>query len=149
MQRPLLAVDGLRVHFRTYAGIVRAVNGVTFDVRKGEVFGLVGETGCGKTVTGRSILRLVPPPGEIADGKIIFDGLDLLSLSEGEMREIRGGRIAMIFQDPAASLNPVFNVGEQISMVIRLHSPVGRSEAYERTLEMLEAVLGLPAPSSG
>ncbi len=146
MQRPLLAVHGLRVRFRTYAGIVRAVNGVTFDVRKGEVFGLVGETGCGKTVTGRSILRLVPPPGEIADGKIIFDGLDLLSLSEGEMREIRGGRIAMIFQDPAASLNPVFNVGEQISMVIRLHSPVSRSEAYERTLEMLEAV-GLPDPT--
>lgn len=146
MQRTLLAVDGLRVRFRTYAGIVQAVNGVTFDIRKGEVFGLVGETGCGKTVTGRSILRLVPPPGEIAGGEIIFDGIDLLSLSEAEMREIRGGRIAMIFQDPAASLNPVFNVGEQIAMVIRLHSPVSRSEAYERTLEMLEAV-GLPDPT--
>jgi oligopeptide/dipeptide ABC transporter ATP-binding protein len=145
MAKPLLSVEGLRVQFRTYAGVVRAVNGVTFDLRQGEVFGLVGETGCGKTVSGLSILRLVPPPGEIVAGKIAFDDLDILSLSEAEMHEIRGGRIAMIFQDPAASLNPVFTVAEQISMVIRLHQSVTASQAYEQTLDILQAV-GLPDP---
>jgi oligopeptide/dipeptide ABC transporter ATP-binding protein len=145
METRLLSVEGLNVQFRTYAGLVRAVNGVTFDVRAGEVFGLVGETGCGKTITGLSILRLVPPPGEIVAGKIAFDGLDILSLSEAEMREIRGGRIAMIFQNPATSLNPVFSVGQQISWVIRLHRPLTASQADERTLEILEAV-GLPDP---
>jgi oligopeptide/dipeptide ABC transporter ATP-binding protein len=145
MEGPLLSVEGLRVQFRTYAGLVRAVNGVTFDLHQGEVFGLVGETGCGKTVTGLSILRLVRPPGEIVGGKIAFDGLDILSLSEAEMQEIRGGRIAMIFQDPAASLNPVFTAGEQISMVIRQHRSVAAGQVHQRTLEMLEAV-GLPDP---
>jgi len=145
MAQPLLSVEGLRVQFRTYAGVVRAVNGVTFDLRQGEVFGLVGETGCGKTVSGLSILRLVPPPGEIVAGKIVFDDLDILSLSDAEMQEIRGGRIAMIFQDPTASLNPVFTVGEQISMVIRLHQSATANQAHQQTLDILDAV-GLPDP---
>jgi len=145
MNEPLVSIENLHVRFRTYAGVVHAVNGVTFDIRRGETFGLVGETGCGKTVTGLSLLRLVPPPGEIVAGRITFDGQDILSLSEQEMRGIRGARIAMIFQDPAASLNPVFTAGEQIEMVIRQHQPVTRRVARQQTLEMLEAV-GLPDP---
>jgi len=141
----LVSVENLHVRFRTYAGQVHAVNGVSLDIKRGEIFGLVGETGCGKSVTGLSLLRLVPPPGEIVAGRITFDGQDILSLSEQEMRNIRGARIAMIFQDPAASLNPVFTVGEQIEMVIRQHQPVTRKVARQRTLEMLKAV-GLPDP---
>jgi oligopeptide/dipeptide ABC transporter ATP-binding protein len=145
VNQPLVSIENLHVRFRTYAGVVHAVNGVTFDIRRGETFGLVGETGCGKTVTGLSLLRLVPPPGEIVDGRITFDGRDILSLSEQEMQDIRGAGISMIFQDPAASLNPVFSVGEQIEMVIRQHQSVTRKIARQRTLEMLEAV-GLPDP---
>ncbi|MBL7183097.1 MAG: ABC transporter ATP-binding protein [Anaerolineae bacterium] len=145
MNEPLVSIENLHVRFRTYAGQVHAVNGVSLDIRPGEIFGLVGETGCGKTVTGLSLLRLVPSPGEITAGRITFDGQDILSLSEQEMRDIRGARIAMIFQDPAASLNPVFTAGEQIEMVIRQHQPVSRRVARQRTLEMLEAV-GLPDP---
>jgi len=145
MNEPLVSIENLHVRFRTYAGPVHAVNGVSLDIKRGEVFGLVGETGCGKTVTGLSLLRLVPPPGEIVAGRITFEGQDILSLSEQKMQNIRGARIAMIFQDPAASLNPVFSVGEQIEMVIRQHQPVKRRVARRRTLEMLEAV-GLPDP---
>jgi oligopeptide/dipeptide ABC transporter ATP-binding protein len=146
VNQPLVSIENLHVRFRTYAGVVHAVNGVTFDIRRGETFGLVGETGCGKTVTGLALLRLVPPPGEIVAGRITFDGRDILSLSEQEMQDIRGAGISMIFQDPAASLNPVFTVGEQIEMVIRQHQPVTGRVARQRTLEMLEAV-GLPDPS--
>jgi oligopeptide/dipeptide ABC transporter ATP-binding protein len=145
VNEPLVSIENLHVRFRTYAGEVHAVNGVSLDIQRGEIFGLVGETGCGKSVTGLSLLRLVPPPGEIATGRITFDGQDILSLSEQEMQDIRGARIAMIFQDPAASLNPVFTVGEQIELVIRQHQPVARRVARQRTLEMLEAV-GLPDP---
>ncbi len=146
MSELLVSIENLHVRFRTYAGQVHAVNGVNLDIRRGEVFGLVGETGCGKTMTGLSLLRLVPPPGEIVAGRITFDGQDILSLNDQEMRDIRGARIAMIFQDPAASLNPVFTVGEQIELVIRQHQPVTRRVARQRTLEMLEAV-GLPDPT--
>jgi oligopeptide/dipeptide ABC transporter ATP-binding protein len=145
MDNILLSVENLHVRFRTYAGEVRAVNGVSLDIRRGEIFGLVGESGCGKSVTGLSLLRLVPPPGEITAGRILFDGENIMSRSEAQMRDIRGRRIAMIFQDPAASLNPVFSIGEQISLVIRQHQPLTRKAAHQRTLEMLEAV-GLPDP---
>ncbi len=145
MDNILLSVENLHVRFHTYAGEVRAVNGVSLDIRRGEVFGLVGESGCGKSVTGLSLLRLVRPPGEIKAGRILFDGEDIMSKSEAEMRNIRGRRIAMIFQDPAAYLNPVFSIGEQISMVIRQHQPLTRQAAQQRTLEMLDAV-GLPDP---
>lgn len=146
MNEILLSVEDLHVRFRTYAGVVHAVNGMTFDVRQGEIFGLVGETGCGKTVTGFAVLRMVPSPGEIVRGRISFRGEDLLQKSESEMPEVRGGHIAMIFQDPSASLNPVFSIGSQVTRVIRQHVSVSQDEARQRALEMFEAV-GLPDPS--
>ncbi|NOZ49319.1 MAG: ABC transporter ATP-binding protein [Chloroflexi bacterium] len=147
MAAPLLSIDKLHVQFRTYAGVVHAVNGMSFDVRKGEIFGLVGESGCGKSVTGLAILRMVPHPGQISAGSILFHGEDLLLKSKSEMQAIRGGRIAMIFQDPSASLNPVFTIGNQITRVIRQHLPVSRDEAKERALSMFAAV-GLPDPEN-
>ncbi len=142
---PLLSVENLHVRFDTYAGQVHAVNGMTFDVRRGEIFGLVGESGCGKSVTGLAILGMVPYPGRVTAGRILFDGEDLLQKGEPELQRLRGRRIAMIFQDPAAALNPVFTVGNQISRIIRHHMAVSRREAYERALAMFEAV-GLPDP---
>ncbi|HUV88987.1 MAG TPA: ABC transporter ATP-binding protein [Anaerolineae bacterium] len=146
MNDHLLHVEDLYVRFKTYAGLVYAVNGMTFDVRRGEMFGLVGESGCGKSVTGLAILRMVPHPGEIVRGSIRFRGQDLLRKSEAEMRKIRGGRIAMIFQDPSASLNPVFTVGDQVTRVIQQHIATSKSEACQRALDMFAAV-GLPDPS--
>ena len=145
-QPPLLSIQNLYVRFQTYSGVVRAVNGMTFDVNKGEVFGLVGESGCGKSVTGYAVLRMVPHPGEIQQGSILFQGENLLEAAEADMREVRGGRIAMIFQDPSASLNPVFTVGNQATRVVRQHVNVGKSEARRLTLEMFDAV-GLPDPA--
>jgi oligopeptide/dipeptide ABC transporter ATP-binding protein len=142
----LLSIEDLHIRFGTYAGTVYAVNGMTFDVRHGENFGLVGESGCGKSVTGFAVLRMVPPPGEIVRGQIRFQGQDLLQKSEHEMKGIRGGRIAMIFQDPSASLNPVFSVGNQAVRVIRQHVSVGQAEARRLALEMFQAV-GLPDPA--
>ena len=136
MAQVLLSVENLHVQFRTYAGIVYALNGVAFDIRRGEIFGLVGETGCGKSVTGLSLLRLVPPPGQITSGRIVFDGEDLLSKTEAKMQRIRGRRIAMVFQDPAASLNPVFSVGDQIVGIIHHHQRVGHNEARQQAVKM-------------
>jgi oligopeptide/dipeptide ABC transporter ATP-binding protein len=146
MNKPLLSIENLRICFNTYAGRVQAVNGMTFDIRPGEIFGLVGESGCGKSVTGMAVLRMVPYPGEIVEGRVLFHGQNLLQINETEMQHIRGGRIAMIFQDPSASLNPVFSVGNQINRIIRQHTSAGRHEAEQRALEGFDAV-GLPDPA--
>jgi len=143
----LLTVQDLRTHFFTGEGVVRAVDGGTLSVRPGETLGLVGESGCGKTVTALSILRLVPdPPGRIVGGTICFDGRDLLRLPEEEMRSIRGCAISMIFQEPMTSLNPVFTVGEQVAEGIRHHQKVSRREAWDRAVEVLRRVK-IPDPA--
>jgi peptide/nickel transport system ATP-binding protein len=143
---PLLSVEGMRTRFQTDEGPVFAVDGVSFDVRPGEAVGLVGESGCGKSVTALSILRLVAePPGRIESGRIRLDGVDLLTLPEPQMRAIRGRRVAMIFQEPMTSLNPVFTVGDQIAEGVRLHERVDRKSARARAIEMLRTV-GIPAP---
>jgi peptide/nickel transport system ATP-binding protein len=143
MTEPLLQVQDLQIEFRTSRGTLRALSGVSFDVAPGEVFGLVGETGCGKTVTGLAVLRLVPKPGRITGGRVLFKGDDLLAKSKEEMQQTRGGQISMIFQDPSSSLNPVFTVGSQIVRVIRQHQRGSASEARRRAVEALQAV-GLP-----
>jgi len=142
----LLSVRGLSTHFFTDRGVARAVDDVSFDIRHGEVLALVGESGCGKSVTALSALRLVPdPPGRIVGGEILFDGNNLLELTEREMRAIRGKEIAMIFQEPMTSLNPVFRVGAQVAEAVMLHSSTTRAQARSRTIEMFERV-GIPAP---
>ncbi len=145
MKEPLLSVRDLRVHFHTYAGVVHALNGVSFDLYPGEILGLVGETGCGKSVTGLALLGLVPPPGEVVGGEIRYRGQNLLSLSPAQWQALRGGKIAMIFQDPAAALNPVFTVGEQMELVTRRHRRMGRSTARRQVAEVLRSV-GMPEP---
>jgi oligopeptide/dipeptide ABC transporter ATP-binding protein len=143
---PLLEISNLHTCFDTEAGMVRAVNGVDLSMGFRQVLGLVGESGCGKTVTGMSILRLIPmPPGVIAKGRIRFKGEDLLVLEENRMRRIRGNRIAMIFQEPMTSLNPIFTVGFQIAEVLRLHRQASKREAREMAAEMLQKV-GIPDP---
>lgn len=139
----LLEVKDLNLEFTTSRGVLRALNGVSFDVKRGEMFGLVGETGCGKTVTGLSILRLLPRSARLAGGAINFDSKNLLDLPASEMEQVRGGKIAMIFQDPSSSLNPVFTVGSQIVRVVRQHTDLNARQARVRAGETLEAV-GLP-----
>jgi len=140
----LIHVINLRTHFYTDAGIVKAVDGVNLEIQKGETLGVVGESGSGKSITAMSILRLIPiPSGKIVSGEVIFDGKDLIKASEDEMMRIRGNEIAMIFQDPMTSLNPVLTVGEQIMEVIVLHQKAGRSEAKKKAIEMLKKV-GIP-----
>jgi oligopeptide transport system ATP-binding protein len=144
---PLLEVRNLETHFKTQDGLVKAVNDVSFHVDRGETLGIVGESGSGKSVTSLSIMRLIPtPPGKIVGGELIFDGENLLDLSEEEMRHIRGNRIAMIFQDPMTSLNPVLTIGRQITESLELHMKMSGSEARKRAIDLLNMV-GIPSPS--
>ena len=142
----LLEVKGLKTYFYTEDGVVKAVDGVDLRVKRGEMLGLVGESGCGKSVTSFSIMRLVGMPGKIIEGEVLFDGQDLLKLPESEMCHIRGNRMSMIFQQPISCLNPVFRVGDQISEVMEVHEGLSAEAGGQRAIEMLEMV-GIPDPS--
>jgi oligopeptide/dipeptide ABC transporter ATP-binding protein len=144
---PVLQVENLRTHFHTHAGVVRAVDGVDLDVSEGRTLGVVGESGCGKSVTALSIMRLIDPPGRIEpSSRVLFSGRDLASLDEEELRQIRGNEISMIFQEPMTSLNPVLKIGDQIVEAVMLHRRVSLAAARERGLEMLSLV-GFASPS--
>jgi oligopeptide/dipeptide ABC transporter ATP-binding protein len=146
MTAPLLEVENLHTYFYTDTGVARAVDGVSFRVGAGETVGVVGESGCGKSVTALSILRLVRSPGRIEEGSSIrFEGRDLLTLGEREMQQVRGNRIAMVFQEPMTALNPVFTVGDQIAEVARIHAGMSKKDAWQKAIEMLRLV-GIPAP---
>ena len=136
----LLDIKGLKTHFFTDDGVVRAVDSVSFPIYKGKTLGVVGESGCGKSVTALSTLRLISPPGRIVEGEILFEGVDLTKLPESEMRSIRGHKISMIFQEPMTSLNPVFTVGYQIAEAVMLHLKKDKAAAREHTIQMLEKV---------
>ncbi|WP_455463512.1 ABC transporter ATP-binding protein, partial [Candidatus Hodarchaeum mangrovi] len=142
----LLDVRDLRTHFYTKKGVVKAVEGVSYRINRGESLGLVGESGCGKSVSALSMMRLIPiPPGRIESGEVWFDGIDLLQLPMRDMRKIRGNRISMIFQDPMTSLNPVLTVGEQVAEAIRLHQSLSKQEILQKVVEYFSMV-GLPNP---
>ncbi len=142
----LLEIRGLKTYFYADGQVSPAVDGVDYRVRKGETLGVVGESGCGKSVTALSVMRLIPePPGKIVDGRILFEGRDLRKLSEDQMRKIRGNKISMIFQEPMTSLNPVYTIGNQISEAIRLHQNLSSKDALHRSVEMLKLV-GIPSP---
>lgn len=136
----LLEIEELSCEFNTELGRVKAVNNVSFSIEKGKVLGVVGESGCGKSITSLSILRLIPPSGRISNGKIVLNGTNLLTLSESQMRSVRGNQIALIPQDPMTSLNPVYTVGDQIMEAVELHQKVSRAEARKRAIESLEKV---------
>lgn len=140
MGNTILEVKDLKTYFYTADGIIKAVDGVSFTLEEGKILGIVGESGCGKSVTSMSIMRLVDPPGDITGGEIQFDGKQLLKLHQKEMRSIRGNDISMIFQEPMTSLNPVFKIGEQIIEVLVLHQGMDKKEAKEKTVEMLRLV---------
>jgi len=140
----LLSIRDLHTSFYTESGVARAVNGVSFDIGTGETLGIVGESGCGKSVTALSILRLIQPPGRIETGSVIeFEGKNLVTIGDSEIRDIRGNRISMIFQEPMSALNPVFMVGDQVAEVARVHAGMSRRDAWERAVEMLE-LTGMP-----
>jgi peptide/nickel transport system ATP-binding protein len=144
MTAPLLSIRDLHTSFYTESGVARAVDGVSFDIGTGETLGIVGESGCGKSVTALSILRLIQPPGRIETGSVIeFEGKNLVTLDDADIRDIRGNRISMIFQEPMSALNPVFTVGDQVAEVARVHAGMSRRDAWERAVEMLE-LTGMP-----
>ncbi len=148
MTTPLLEVNNLKTYFFTERGRVKAVDNVSFHVGEGRTLSIVGESGCGKSVTALSVMRLIPqPPGKIVEGEIRFDGTDLLTLSEKKMRAIRGNKISMIFQEPMTSLNPVFKVGDQIAEVIQLHEKIGKRESMDHATDLLKQV-GIPSPET-
>ncbi len=141
MAEALLTVKNLKTYFYTDEGVVKAVDGLTYTLHRGETLGIVGESGCGKSVHALSIMRLIPqPPGKIVEGEIVFEGKNLLHLPDEQMRRIRGNRIAMIFQEPMTSLNPVLTIGEQIAEAVMLHQGKGKKDAWERAIEVLEKV---------
>jgi peptide/nickel transport system ATP-binding protein len=144
-KKPLLEIHNLKTYFYTEDGVVKAVDGVDLEVYPGEVVGLVGESGCGKSVTSFSIMRLISAPGKIVEGEILFDGKDLVKAPESELMKIRGNRISMIFQQPTSCLNPVFKVGDQISEVLDIHQSLGREKGWARAVELLKMV-GIPEP---
>ncbi len=146
MNEPLVIIRDLRLQFRTYAGIVHALNGIDLEIYEQDVLGLVGETGCGKSMTGLCILGLVPRGGEIVSGSIGFRGEDLLTKPESYMQQVRGAKIAMVFQDPSTSLNPLFTIGQQIETVMKRHQQADKTQMHERALELLK-VVELPDPA--
>jgi oligopeptide transport system ATP-binding protein len=142
----ILSVKDLKTYFKTDEGVVKAVNGVSFDLRARETMGLVGESACGKSVTNLSIMKLIPsPPGKIAEGEVLFEGQDILKMSEHEVRHLRGNKISMIFQDPMTSLNPFLRISTQLSETIRLHQKLNKSDAHEKSIQMLK-IVGIPSP---
>jgi oligopeptide/dipeptide ABC transporter ATP-binding protein len=143
----LLEVHNLKTYFYTEDGVVKAVDGVDLTVGRGEVLGLVGESGCGKSVTSLSIMRLIGIPGKVVEGEITFDGRNLLELSESEMVHMRGNRMSMIFQQPQSSLNPVFKIGDQVAEVMQIHQNMGKEESWNKAVELLTLV-GIPDPES-
>jgi len=143
--KPLLEVKGLKTYFYTEDGVVRAVDGVSFEVYPGEVLGLVGESGCGKSVTSLSIMRLISKPGRVDEGEILLNGENLLELPENEMIKVRGNRISMIFQQPQTALNPVFKVGDQLAEVLDVHQDLGKEAGWKRAVDLLKMV-GVPDP---
>lgn len=146
MNEVLLRVKDLKTYFYTQDGVVKAVDGISFELARGETLGIVGESGSGKSVTALSILKLIPdPPGKIVSGEIYLDGMDIVALKEKEMQQVRGNEIAMIFQDPMTSLNPVFTIGNQIMETIMLHQRLNKKVAREKTVELLRSV-GIPNP---
>ncbi|MDQ3149950.1 MAG: ABC transporter ATP-binding protein, partial [Chloroflexota bacterium] len=140
---PLLEVKGIKTHFFTQDGVVKAVDDITFAIGHGQTLGVVGESGCGKSITSLSVMRLIERPGQIVAGEVLLNGENLLAKNDADMRDIRGDQVSMIFQEPMTSLNPVFTCGDQIAEAVQQHTAVSRREAWDRSIEMLR-VVGIP-----